>query len=85
MVLPVDEDTLSDRDALDAALIEIANLGIALDHRSVIAAAVGMLMERYKLNYTAAFERLSRASQDRNVKLHALAAELVGTGGGADL
>jgi AmiR/NasT family two-component response regulator len=81
----VDEDTLSDRDALDAALIEIANLGIALDHRTTIAAALGMLMERHQLDYPTAFKRLSRASQHRNVKLYDLAKELVETGHAADL
>lgn len=75
----MDEDTLSDRDALDEALVEIANLGIALDHRTTISAALGMLMERHQLDYTAAFERLSRASQDGNVKLYDLAKELVET------
>lgn len=75
----MDEDTLSDRDALDAALIEIANLGIALDHRTTIAAALGMLMERHQLEYTEAFQRLSRISQDGNVKLYELAKELIET------
>ncbi|HUS22266.1 MAG TPA: GAF and ANTAR domain-containing protein [Aeromicrobium sp.] len=52
---------------------------IALDSRSVIGQATGILMERFDLDAVRAFAALKRISQDRNVKLHELAVELVRT------
>lgn len=37
-------------------------------------------MERYKIKPDAAFSTLTRISQDRNIKLHEVARQLVETG-----
>ncbi len=37
-------------------------------------------MERYKINPDAAFSTLTRISQDRNIKLHEVARQLIETG-----
>jgi GAF domain-containing protein len=52
----------------------------ALESRTVIGQATGMLMERFGLDADAAFGALRRISQNRNIKLHALAERLVTTG-----
>jgi hypothetical protein len=62
----------SDR-ALMKANTEAANLRKALDTRTVIGQATGILMARRHLSAHDAFEVLSRASQDHNVKLADLA------------
>ncbi|BCJ34138.1 hypothetical protein Athai_16410 [Actinocatenispora thailandica] len=58
----------------------IANMTVALQSRDLIGQAKGIVMERYKLGADAAFALLSRASQERNVKLRDLAAEVTATG-----
>jgi ANTAR domain-containing protein len=62
------------------AATEIRQLLTALDSREVIGQAKGILMERYRLTPDGAFALLARASQDTNVKLRAVAAELCRTG-----
>jgi GAF domain-containing protein len=57
---------------------EGANLRAALDSRTVIAEATGILMARRHLTAEEAFEVLRRTSQNRNVKLARLAAILTG-------
>jgi AmiR/NasT family two-component response regulator len=52
-------------------------LHVALDTRTVIGQAVGMLMERYNLEATAAFAVLKRVSMSANRKLRDVATELV--------
>ncbi len=64
---------------LAAALHEIDHLRIALERRTVIGEATGILMERYRLGPDAAMDVLRRLSQDGNRKLHDLAVELVQT------
>jgi GAF domain-containing protein len=64
--------------ALRAAL-EIEHLNAALDRRTVIGQAEGILMERYGLKAERAFELLRRVSSHSNTKLHDVAAELVRT------
>ena len=49
----------------------------AIDSRDVIGQAKGILMERHGLTGGQAFQLLTQASQQRNVRLHALAQELV--------
>ncbi|MEZ0166128.1 GAF and ANTAR domain-containing protein [Kineococcus sp. LSe6-4] len=56
------------------------HLRTALANRDVIGQAKGILMERFKVDADRAFDLLTRASQDRNVKLHRLAVELTRTG-----
>jgi transcriptional regulator with GAF, ATPase, and Fis domain len=49
----------------------------ALDSRTIIAQACGLVMERYDLDAVAAFAVLTQLSQTQNVKLRDVAAELV--------
>ncbi|HEY2666615.1 MAG TPA: GAF and ANTAR domain-containing protein [Actinomycetota bacterium] len=51
----------------------------ALHSRAVIDQAVGILMERERLGPDEAFQMLHSASQKLNVKLRAIAAEIVGS------
>jgi GAF domain-containing protein len=55
----------------------IEQLHAALETRTVIGQAQGLLMHRYGLDGDLAFSVLRRGSQDKNVKLRNLAAELV--------
>lgn len=54
----------------------------ALLSRSVIDQAVGMLMARERIDAARAMERLRRVSQDRNVKLRDLCAQVVARASG---
>jgi GAF domain-containing protein len=56
------------------------NLEIALQSRAVIDQAKGILMERHKLTADQAFQVLAQASMRGNIKLRAVAEELVETG-----
>jgi len=55
------------------------NLQVALDSRTLIGQAQGVLMERHDLTADQAFVLLTTASQHRNVKLRVVAEELVAT------
>ncbi|WP_328997725.1 GAF and ANTAR domain-containing protein [Kribbella sp. NBC_00709] len=55
----------------------LAHLRTALGTRTVIGQAQGILMHRYGLTADTAFTVLKRGSQDGNLKLRALALELV--------
>lgn len=55
-------------------------LRLALDSRTVIGQAQGILIERFRLDPVRAFELLSRVSQDTNTKLVDVAQRLVETG-----
>lgn len=55
------------------------NLWQAVDARKLIGQAQGILMERYDLNPDQAFSVLLRYSQDKNIKLRAVAESLVAT------
>lgn len=57
--------------SLTVAVVEIA------ENRSVIEQAKGMLMLVYRLNADAAFDVLKWRSQENNVKLRALAQQVV--------
>jgi transcriptional regulator with GAF, ATPase, and Fis domain len=82
--------TAEDRDAglVIAAPIAVAigaaqqldDLRIALDSRTTISQAVGMLMERYAITADVAFSLLSRIASTTHVKLRDVAAELCETG-----
>lgn len=54
--------------ALGSALAD-ENLRVAVDSRHRIGQAQGILMERYSLDVSAAFDVLSRVSQERNIRL----------------
>jgi hypothetical protein len=60
-----------------AAAREIAQLRLAVDGRTVIGQAQGILMERFELDATQSFAVLARVSQARNVKVRQIAEELV--------
>jgi hypothetical protein len=56
---------------------EIGTLQEAVQSRTTIGQAVGILMERYNLNDERAFAFLKRVSSQRNVKLRLVAQQLV--------
>jgi GAF domain-containing protein len=56
---------------------ERANLNEALQSRKIIGQAIGIIMERYDMNEDRAFAFLVRASSHANIKLRAIAQELV--------
>ncbi|GAA4398687.1 GAF and ANTAR domain-containing protein [Actinomadura verrucosospora] len=71
------------RDLADAAN-QMANLRRALDTRTVIGQATGILMARRGLDADKAFELLSRTSQNLNVRLGSLAEGIVSAPEAAD-
>jgi AmiR/NasT family two-component response regulator len=66
-----------DRDALEK---RVEHLVLALEHRTVIGQATGIVMERFHLTAEVAFSTLVRISQDNNRKVYDLAQELVAGG-----
>jgi GAF domain-containing protein len=60
-----------------AAAQRIEQLEAALDSRTVIAQACGMLMERFDMDAVRAFALLTRLSSSQNVKVRDVAARLV--------
>lgn len=69
------------RHLLADARTRIANLERALQSNRRIGMALGVLMARHQLTEDQAFDLLRRVSSRRNVKLAALAEEVVYTGG----
>lgn len=65
--------------ALDAT-ITAETLRAAIETRTVIGQAQGILMERYSLDAKQSFAVLRRYSQNNNVRLHDLAEHLIKTG-----
>ena len=63
-----------------AGALAIGHLQTAVDSRTILGQAVGIVMERYGLDADRAFAVLSRLSQHANRKLSELAKELVTTG-----
>jgi hypothetical protein len=59
---------------------QVAHLLVALENRTVMGQATGIIMERFHLRSEVAFGVLLRLSQDQNVKVHTLALTLVTTG-----
>jgi transcriptional regulator with GAF, ATPase, and Fis domain len=83
--ITTDSADIAELFAMHAALVmgharEIESLKKALATRKVIGAAIGIIMERYELDEDRAFEFLVRVSQTGNVKLRAVAEEIVSTG-----
>lgn len=70
-----------DRDAAETAAVatsrEVAGLREALDRRTVIGQAQGLLMAQHGVTADEAFALLVQASQRRNVKVRDIAAQLV--------
>lgn len=59
---------------------EIEQLQAALDSRTIIAQAVGILMERHGMTAPSAFSVLARVSSTTNIKLRDIATDLCSTG-----
>jgi AmiR/NasT family two-component response regulator len=57
----------------------IEQLTQAVEHRTVIGMAIGILMERFGLDHDEAFARLRECSQQLNRKLYDIAVELTET------
>jgi transcriptional regulator with GAF, ATPase, and Fis domain len=57
-----------------------AQLRTALETRHDIGEAMGIIMERYKLNEETAFAVLTKSSQDHNIKLREVAKRVTETG-----
>lgn len=80
-----DEDVLQGQTIAALAAVALARsinddqLARAIESRTVIGQAVGMLMERYRLDEDRAFDVLRRLSSQDNVKLRDLAAQVVAT------
>lgn len=75
---PLAGDGLSDQ--LRAAQAKIAQLEIAVEHRTVIGQAVGILIERHHIDAETAFDALTRVSSQTNRKVLEIARELAATG-----
>ena len=58
---------------------QVATLGEAVEHRTSIGIALGIVMERLDLDHEEAFAYLRSCSQAQNRKLYELAIELVET------
>jgi hypothetical protein len=56
---------------------QVEQLSQALHTRTDIGTAVGMLMERYSIDQDQAFAFLARTSQNRNLKIRALAQQVI--------
>lgn len=66
-----------DRDGVRAMTNENLHLRKALETRDTIGQAKGMLMERYDIDATSAFDLLRTLSQESNTKLADVAAQLI--------
>ena len=64
-----------------ASQVDRETLGHALDSRTQIGVATGILMARYDVSQEQAFGVLRRYSQHANVKLREVADRVVETGG----
>jgi AmiR/NasT family two-component response regulator len=58
---------------------QVATLGEAVQHRTSIGIALGMIMERLELDHEHAFAYLRTCSQAQNRKIYDLAVEMVET------
>jgi AmiR/NasT family two-component response regulator len=57
----------------------VEQLTIAVEHRSIIGMALGILMERHDIGAEAAFLRLRRVSSLHNRKVYDIASEFLKT------
>jgi ANTAR domain len=74
---PIDPVLDIDGTQVDALRQEIAGLKAALVSRASIDQARGILVARFRISPDGAFDLLVRWSQDRNIKLRAIAEALV--------
>lgn len=68
------------RRRLTSAEEHIAQLEVAVEHRTVIGQAVGILIERYHLDAETALSALKRVSSTTNRKVYDIALELSQSG-----
>jgi transcriptional regulator with GAF, ATPase, and Fis domain len=66
--------------AVIGTVLKESQLPIALEQRTVLGQATGILIERYRLDAESAFAVMQRISHDRDIKLYRLAQHLVSTG-----
>ncbi len=71
---------VANADAMNQAVDSAEQMRAAMASRAVIEQAKGVLMERHKVTAEAAFTLLTQASQRANLKLRAVAEELMFTG-----
>jgi len=57
-----------------------AHWRVALEHRTVLGQATGIVMERYRLDAVRAWDVLLRVSSETETKVHEVAVHLVQTG-----
>ena len=57
----------------------VENLEVAVEHRTTIGVALGIVMERLGVEQDQAFSYLKRVSQDSNTKVYDLASTIVET------
>ncbi len=63
-----------------AAAQEIESLNLAVDRRTAIGKAIGIVMERFQISDDRAFQLLARLSSHENRKMYDIATELASTG-----
>lgn len=71
---------MADAARTDPLELRIRNLRRALENSRIIGKALGIVMERYGVDDTTAFETLRRVSGQEQVKLSFVAERLVRTG-----
>lgn len=80
-VLAALEQTLADhigpQEALARSEENVAGLEVALESRTMIGTAIGLVMAQRGLTARAAYEHLVETSMHTNVKLREIAAEIV--------
>jgi AmiR/NasT family two-component response regulator len=62
---------------MESDLLRIKQLTEAVEHRTTIGIAIGMLMERFEFEHEAAFDYLRRCSQGQNRKLYDICVDFV--------
>jgi hypothetical protein len=77
---PAENGGSADTDPLVAAHEKIKYLEVALDHRTAIGQAIGILMERFGIGADAAFATLRRLSSEQDREVYEVARELIETG-----
>jgi hypothetical protein len=74
----LDLDSIADQ--LEACHAKVEQLEVAVEHRTVIGIAIGILVERLEISVDTAFAALKRVSQEKNRRIYDIAVELAQTG-----